>query len=92
MTATPITADLDVEADLAPSEPVTVIVSDKGWVRAAKGHDIDATALSYREGDRYLASARGRSNLQAAFLDSTAVFSTQSLLGNVSQQRKPTAS
>ena len=59
------------EADLTPSEPVTVIVSDKGWVRAAKGHDIDATALSYREGDRYLASARGRSNLQAAFLDTT---------------------
>ncbi len=59
------------EADLAPSEPITVIVSDKGWVRAAKGHDIDATALSYREGDRYLSSTRGRSNLQAAFLDSS---------------------
>jgi len=59
------------EADLAPSEPVTVIISDKGWVRAAKGHDIDASALSYREGDRYFASTRGRSNLQAAFLDST---------------------
>jgi topoisomerase-4 subunit A len=59
------------EADLAPSEPITVILSDKGWVRAAKGHDIDATALSYREGDKYLASTRGRSNLQAAFLDSS---------------------
>ncbi|MEZ5468206.1 MAG: DNA topoisomerase IV subunit A [Lysobacterales bacterium] len=59
------------EADLTPSEPITVIVSDKGWVRAAKGHEIDATALSYREGDKYLASVRGRSNLQAVFLDST---------------------
>ncbi len=59
------------ESDLAPSEPITVILSDKGWVRAAKGHDIDATALSYREGDKYFASTRGRSNLQAAFLDSS---------------------
>ena len=59
------------EADLTPSEPITVIVSDKGWVRAAKGHEIDATALSYREGDKYLASVRGRSNLQAAFLDTS---------------------
>ncbi|MCC6593510.1 MAG: DNA topoisomerase IV subunit A, partial [Xanthomonadales bacterium] len=59
------------EADLTPSEPVTVILSEKGWARAAKGHDIDATTLSYREGDRYYASTRGRSNLQAAFLDSS---------------------
>jgi topoisomerase IV subunit A len=59
------------EADLTPSEPVTVIVSEKGWVRAAKGHEIDAANLSYREGDRYLVSARGRSNLQAAFIDTS---------------------
>lgn len=59
------------EADLTPSEPITVIVSDKGWVRAAKGHEIDASALSYREGDKYLASVRGRSNLQVAFIDSS---------------------
>lgn len=59
------------EADLAPSEPVTIILSDKGWVRAAKGHEIDATALAYREGDRFLASTRGRSNLQSAFIDSS---------------------
>ncbi len=57
------------EAELTPSEPLTVILSEKGWVRAAKGHDIDATGLNYREGDRHFASARGRSNWQAAFLD-----------------------
>ncbi len=59
------------EADLTPSEPVTIILSEKGWARAAKGHDIDAAQLSYREGDRFLAGARGRSNQQAVFLDST---------------------
>src|SRR3546814_18480341 len=50
---------------------MTVVVSAKGWVRAAKGHDIDAAALSYREGDELLASAKARSNQQVAFLDST---------------------
>ena len=59
------------EADLTPSEPVTVILSEKGWARAAKGHDIDASALAYREGDGYFASARGRSNQQVVFLDTT---------------------
>ncbi|MGQ4583948.1 DNA topoisomerase IV subunit A [Lysobacter sp. F60174L2] len=59
------------ETDLAPSEPMTVVVSAKGWVRAAKGHDIDAAALNYREGDELLASAKARSNQQVAFLDST---------------------
>ncbi len=59
------------ESDLTPSEPVTVILSEKGWARAAKGFDIDPAQLSYREGDRYLASARGRSNQHAIFLDST---------------------
>ena len=59
------------ETDLAPSEPMTVVVSEKGWVRAAKGFDIDAAALNYREGDELLAAARARSNQQVAFLDST---------------------
>ncbi len=58
------------ETDLVASEPVTIVLSEKGWVRAAKGHDIDAAALSYREGDALLAAARTRSNLQVAFLDS----------------------
>jgi len=59
------------ETDLAPSEPMTVVVSQKGWVRAAKGHDVDAAGLNYREGDELLAAARSRSNQQVAFLDST---------------------
>src|SRR3546814_13132958 len=50
---------------------MTVVVSAKGWVRAAKGHDIDAAALSYREGDELLGSAKSRSNQQVAFLAST---------------------
>lgn len=56
---------------LVPSEPVTVVLSEKGWVRAAKGHDVDAEGLSYKSGDRYLASAAGRSNLPTYFLDSS---------------------
>jgi topoisomerase-4 subunit A len=59
------------ENDLVPSEPVTVALSDKGWVRAAKGHDIDAAALSYRDGDGLLAAVKGRSTQQVAFIDST---------------------
>ncbi|HEX6999779.1 MAG TPA: DNA topoisomerase IV subunit A [Gammaproteobacteria bacterium] len=59
------------EAELAPSEPVTVILSSAGWARAAKGHEIDPEALSYRSGDRFLASALGRSNQLAVFVDST---------------------
>ena len=59
------------ETDLAPSEPMTVVLSRKGWVRAAKGHDVDAASLNYREGDALLASAPARSNQQVAFLDST---------------------
>ena len=58
------------ETDLVPSEPVTVVLSAKGWVRAAKGHDVDAAALSYREGDQLLAAVRGRSTQAVAFLDS----------------------
>jgi topoisomerase-4 subunit A len=59
------------EAELVPSEPVTVVLSEKGWVRAAKGHDVDAAALSYRDGDSLLAAVRGRSTQQVAFIDST---------------------
>jgi len=59
------------ETEVSPSEPVTVILSEKGWVRAAKGHEIDPTTLAYKAGDGFLAAARLRSNQQAIFLDST---------------------
>lgn len=59
------------ETELVASEPMTVVLSEKGWVRAAKGHDVDAASLSYREGDELLASAKSRSTQQVAFLDST---------------------
>ncbi|NHA15538.1 DNA topoisomerase IV subunit A [Thioalkalivibrio sp. XN279] len=59
------------ETALVPAEPVTIVLSERGWVRAAKGHDIDPTSLSYRSGDAFLAAARGRSNQAAMFLDST---------------------
>ena len=59
------------KADLLPSEPVTVVLSAKGWVRAAKGHDIDPAGLSYKTGDRLQDAARGQSNGEAVFLDST---------------------
>ena len=59
------------ETDLAPVEPITVVLSERGWVRAAKGHEIDPRGLSYRSGDGYRAMARGRSNQLAVFLDST---------------------
>jgi topoisomerase-4 subunit A len=57
--------------ELTPSEPVTIVLSEKGWARSAKGHDVDAVNLSYREGDRLLAAVTGRSNQQVVFLDST---------------------
>ena len=59
------------EADLTPSEPVTVVLSERGWVRAAKGHDVDPVALSYKAGDGFLAAARGKSNQQVVFIDSS---------------------
>ena len=58
------------ETELVPSEPVTIVLSRKGWVRAAKGHDIDPAALSYRDGDALLAAVKGRTTQQVAFLDS----------------------
>jgi topoisomerase-4 subunit A len=59
------------ETELLTSEPVTVILSRLGWVRAAKGHDIDARALSYKSGDEFQAAAKGRNLQQAVFIDST---------------------
>jgi topoisomerase-4 subunit A len=59
------------ETELVASEPVTVVLSEKGWVRAAKGHDINAAELGYREGDRLLQAIHARSTQQIAFLDST---------------------
>jgi len=57
--------------ELAPSEPVTVVISENGWVRAGKGHEVDGAALSYRAGDAFLDAVRMRSSQQAVFLDST---------------------
>ncbi|WP_413043043.1 DNA topoisomerase IV subunit A [Pseudomonas sp. YJ42] len=59
------------ENELLPSEPVTVVISEKGWARCAKGHDIDATGLSYKAGDGFRAAAAGRSNQYAVFIDSS---------------------
>jgi topoisomerase-4 subunit A len=61
---------LDATA-LVPSEAVTVVISEKGWVRAGKGHDLDARTLQYKGGDSFLHSAHGRSNQLAVFVDST---------------------
>ncbi len=59
------------ETQLVSSEPVTVVLSQRGFARAAKGHEVDALSLSYKSGDGYLAAAQGRSNQLAMFIDST---------------------
>ena len=59
------------ESEMTPAEPVTVILSEMGWVRCAKGHDIEPTGLSYKAGDKYLAHACGKSNQPVIFIDST---------------------
>ncbi len=59
------------ESELVTSEPVTVVLSERGTARAAKGHEIDVTGLAYRSGDQFLAAARGKSNQLAVFIDST---------------------
>ena len=59
------------ETALMPAEALTVILSKRGWVRAAKGHDIDPRALPYKAGDDFRAASRGRSNQSVVFLDST---------------------
>ena len=58
------------EKDLLTAEPITAVLSERGWIRAAKGHDVDATLLSYKSGDSFLAMTRGRSN-QSVFLQDT---------------------
>ena len=59
------------QSALIPTEPVTVVLSKSGWVRAAKGHELDPTQLNYKSGDEFLAAAQGRTNQQALFMDST---------------------
>ncbi|XVH57805.1 DNA topoisomerase IV subunit A [Providencia hangzhouensis] len=59
------------EHEILPSEPITVVLSDMGWVRSAKGHDIEPTNLNYKAGDGFKDAARGKSNQAAVFLDST---------------------
>lgn len=59
------------ETEILPTEPITVVISSKGWVRAAKGHDIDPATLNYKAGDEFLAAAAGRSNQTAVFVDTT---------------------
>jgi topoisomerase-4 subunit A len=59
------------ETELVTAEPVTVVLSTLGWVRQARGHDVDPAQLSYKTGDAFQAAARGRSTQQAVFIDST---------------------
>jgi len=59
------------DTQLVASEPVTVVLSQAGYARAAKGHEIDPATLNYRSGDAFLAAAQGRSNQLAMFIDST---------------------
>lgn len=59
------------ESALMPAESVTIVLSKMGWVRAAKGHEVDAAGLTYKAGDAFLTAAAGRSNQQAIFIDST---------------------
>jgi len=66
-----VTAKALSESELLPTEPLTVVLSESGWVRAAKGHDVDAEGLNFRTGDRYMLSVKARSNQQIIFLDST---------------------
>jgi len=57
--------------ELISADPVTIILSEKGWVRSAKGHDVDVNSLSYKSGDDFLDAAKGKSNQLAVFIDST---------------------
>ncbi|HJN50913.1 MAG: DNA topoisomerase IV subunit A [Pseudomonadales bacterium] len=59
------------ETDLISTEPITVVLSSKGWVRAARGHEVDPLELSYRSGDSYKFAVKGRTNQDSTFLDST---------------------
>jgi len=62
------------EKDLMTAEPITAVLSDKGWVRAAKGHEIDPTSLSYKSGDKFLSAAKGKSNQNVFLQDTTGRF------------------
>ena len=59
------------QTELISTEPVTIVLSDRGWVRAAKGHEVDPTSLQYKSGDSFKIAARGKSNQLAIFMDST---------------------
>lgn len=59
------------EEQLVSADPVTVVLSEKGWIRAAKGHDIEPTSLNYKSGDGFRLAAKGRSNQPVIVLDST---------------------
>ncbi|RYL29525.1 MULTISPECIES: DNA topoisomerase IV subunit A [Acinetobacter] len=59
------------EQDLMPADPVTVVLSEAGWIRSAKGHEIDVEKLNFRAGDQYLSSAQGKSNQKVYILDET---------------------
>jgi topoisomerase IV subunit A len=71
----PIVARKEAQAmsqtEILPTEAITVVLSNKGWIRAAKGHDVDPSSLSYKSGDEFLSAALGRSNQAAIFFDST---------------------
>ncbi|WP_374572069.1 DNA topoisomerase IV subunit A [Acinetobacter sp.] len=57
------------EQDMLPADPVTVVLSEAGWIRAAKGHEVDAASLNFRAGDQYLSHAQGKSNQRVYVLD-----------------------
>ena len=59
------------EVELLGADPITVVLSDKGWIRAAKGHDIDPEGLSYKAGDSFRLAARGKTNQPLVLLDDT---------------------
>ena len=64
-------AQVIAESELITSDPVTIVLSERGWARAAKGHEVDVDGLAYRSGDQFQAAALGRSNQTCIFLDST---------------------
>jgi len=65
------TAQAFNDQDMIPAENVTVVLSERGWVKAAKGHEIDPVSLNYKAGDAYLQDSKGKSNKMAFFIDST---------------------
>lgn len=59
------------ETEILPTEPITIILSEKGWIRSGKGHELDPTSLSYKAGDQFRSAVMGKSNQPVTFLDST---------------------